>query len=483
MRKTATKTWARSVVFAAVIALVSTLHAADDTSRFFGTWKATFPYNGQTVTIVSFHDSNGFKNYFVLPSGNSPAGDGTFSAANGRYTTSAAAPNNAGTYRFINSDTILCTNAAGQSLTWKRDKTSQLPAQPEAAEPQAAPQPAAAPAAPAYDPSLPPEVNAGNAAVMRKDYNTAWRDYMPAAQQGNSDAQAAIGAMLFLHTNPPGTGFYLQCEKWLLASAKQGNPHGMDLLAQYYYATGVATAGGINPGINNAPIPPALRRQAEARFALARQWYERSVEKGDGYAMGYLAVMLDSGIGGPADPARAAELRAQMKQSSASGSTDRQFVKAATTDPETRAMAAAWQSGHYADALAAAKARAAKGDAAAEALLGRAYYEGVGVPRNYSTALSYLNPAVAQNNPDAMFILGLMYEWGRGVGQNLQKALDLFDRAAAMGQGYAKLEAGGMRMEGEAAAQVGRYRAQCASRGGVYDGETCTMGGMPFDPY
>jgi TPR repeat protein len=82
-----------------------------------------------------------------------------------------------------------------------------------------------------------------------------------------------------------------------------------------------------------------------------------------------------------------------------------------------------------------------------------------------------------------MFILGLLYERGRGVGQNLQKALDLFDRAAALGQGYAKLEAAGIRMEGEAAAQVGGYRTQCASRSGVYDGETCTMGGEPFDPY
>jgi hypothetical protein len=63
------------------------------------------------------------------------------------------------------------------------------------------------------------------------------------------------------------------------------------------------------------------------------------------------------------------------------------------------------------------------------------------------------------------------------------EALDLFDRAAVLGQGYAKLEAAGMRMEGEAAAQVAWYRAQCSSRGGIYDGETCTMGGMPFDPY
>jgi TPR repeat protein len=173
---------------------------------------------------------------------------------------------------------------------------------------------------------------------MRKDYNTAWRDYMPAAQKGNSDAQAAIGALLFLHRNhQPG---HQQC-------AHSPRP---------------APAGGsaLRPG---APV------------------VERSAEKGDRYAMGYLAVMLDSGIGGPANPARAAQLREQLKQSRDVGATDKQFVKTATADPETRAMAAAWQSGHYADALAAANARAVKGDAAADALLGRAYYEGVGVPK------------------------------------------------------------------------------------------------------
>jgi hypothetical protein len=77
--------------------------------------------------------------------------------------------------------------------------------------------------------------------------------------------------MLFNHLNPPGTGFYAQCEKWFLASANQGNVKGMDFLGQYYYATGVAIAGGINPLANHTPIPPALQQQAEGRFALARQ--------------------------------------------------------------------------------------------------------------------------------------------------------------------------------------------------------------------
>jgi hypothetical protein len=85
----------------------------------------------------------------------------------------------------------------------------------------------------------------------------------------------------------------------------------------------------------------------------------------------------------------------------------------AADDTGNLSITASWQSGHYAEALQNAQARAVQGDANAEALLGRAYYEGVGVSRNYSTALYWLNKAVAQNNADAMFILGLMYEWGR----------------------------------------------------------------------
>ena len=482
MRMRRTKDWAWLVVLTVSFGLAGSAQAADDTARFYGTWKATFPYNGQTVTMVSVHNNNGFANYFVLPSGYSPAGNGTFSAANGRYVTNAASPNNSGTYRFINNDAVICTNAAGQTLTWRREKTSQPQQQPQQ---QAAAAAAPAPSAEAagFNPAFPPETNAAIAAFNRKDYNTAWREFMVAAQRGDSEAEAGIGSMLMNHLNPPGTGYYAQCEKWLLASANQGNAKGMDFLGQYYYHSGVAIAGGINPGINTTPIPPALKQQAEQRFALAREWFERSAAKNDGYAMGQLAIMLDAGVGGPADPARAAQLREQLKHPNHLNYTDPNFVKKATADPGNLSITASWQAGHYAEALQNAQARATQGDANAEALLGRAYYEGVGVQRNYPTALYWLNKAVAQNNADAMFILGLMYEWGRGVHQDLQKALALFDRSAALGQGYARIEAAGMRMEGEAAAQAARYAAQCRSRGGYVDEGQCLLGGLSIDPY
>ena len=455
--------------------------AADDTARFYGTWEGNILYNNQTMTIVSVHNASGYRNYVRLPNGNTPAGDGTFFAADGKYRTSAEKPNDSGTYRFINNDTVVCTNAAGQTVTWKRATT---PAPAAIAPPPTPPPPTTPPAATAApDPSFPPETNSAIAAFNRKDYNTAWRDFMAAAQKGDSEAEAGVGSMLFHHLNPPGTGYYAQCEKWLLASANQGNAKGMDFLGQYYYATGVAIAGGINPGINNAPIPPALQKQADGKFVLARQWFERAVAKNDGYAMGNLAIMLDAGVGGPADRARAAQLREQIKHNNDPRYTDPDFIKRATGDPDNLAMKAAWQLGHYAEALQNAQDRAGKGDANAQALLGKAYYEGVGVARSYATALTWLNKASAQNNADAMFILGLMYEWGRGVTQDLQRAIGLFDKAATLGQRYAQMEAKGMRMEGAAAEQQARFAAVCRAAGGVTDGPLCLSGGMAIDPY
>jgi TPR repeat protein len=467
---------------ASLMALASAVYAADDTSRFNGTWQATFRYNGQMMTLVSVHDGHSYRNSWSAPTGDTPAGEGQFSAANGVWTSSAEAPNNYGTYQFLGADTVVCKNAVGQVLTWKRVKT------PATQQPSAASEPVAdtpSPDAMVIDPSLPADTQAAIKAFNHKDYPTAWHNFMASAQRGDAEAQAGVGAMLFKHLNPPGTGYYAQCEKWLLLSANQGNTKGMSFLAQYYYASGVSIAGGINPGVNNTPIPAAERQQAESRFKLSRQWFERAAAKNDIYAMGNLAILLDAGIGGPVDHDRAAQLRAQL-----SGNSDRNFVRRATADPGNQALTAAWQAGHYADALRDAQARAAKGDANAQALLGRAYYEGVGVTRDYSAALRWLNAAVAQNNADAMFFLGLMYEHGRGVQQDIPRSVDLFDRAAALGQGYARMEAKGMRLQGESnrIAALARRNSStediaCSTAGGVSVPGACLRGGETIDPF
>ncbi len=94
--------------------------AGDDTVGFYGTWTAQIRTNGQAMTLLSVHDSLGYRNFVVTATGNVPMDSGTFSAANGKYRSSAARPNDSGTYRFLDSETAVCTNAAGQTVTWKR---------------------------------------------------------------------------------------------------------------------------------------------------------------------------------------------------------------------------------------------------------------------------------------------------------------------------------------------------------------------------
>jgi hypothetical protein len=124
------KHWLRPYLKAALAAgligllgFAPAVHAAADTARFYGQWKTTVSSNGQTVTIISLHDASGFRNYVVTPTGLTFAGSGAFSAAHGIWFAASPAPNNGGTYRFVDNNTAICSNAVGQTVTWRRDNT------------------------------------------------------------------------------------------------------------------------------------------------------------------------------------------------------------------------------------------------------------------------------------------------------------------------------------------------------------------------
>lgn len=120
------------IVFAALILLAATARAGDDTTRFYGTWKTTVTANGQTVTIISVHDASGYHNVLKMPTGDVPV-NGTFHAADGKWSSNAPYPNNGGTYRFQDNDHVVATNAAGQTVTWLRDNSAGAAAKVDAA--------------------------------------------------------------------------------------------------------------------------------------------------------------------------------------------------------------------------------------------------------------------------------------------------------------------------------------------------------------
>lgn len=108
---------------AALFLFAAPARPSDDTARFYGTWTTTVKINGQSVLIVSVHDANGYRNVMKTAAGDVPV-DGTFHAADGKWSSNTPYPNNGGTYRFQDNDHIIATNAAGQTVTWVRDKTS-----------------------------------------------------------------------------------------------------------------------------------------------------------------------------------------------------------------------------------------------------------------------------------------------------------------------------------------------------------------------
>src|SRR5437899_10137564 len=62
--------------------------------------------------------------------------------------------------------------------------------------------------------------------------------------------------------------------------------------------------------------------------------------------------------------------------------------------------------------------KAEKGDASAQFSLGLIYYNGDGVPQDYSEAFKWFHEAAEQGVADAQFNLGVMYHEGHSVPQD-----------------------------------------------------------------
>ncbi len=76
-------------------------------------------------------------------------------------------------------------------------------------------------------------------------------------------------------------------------------------------------------------------------------------------------------------------------------------------------------------------ARAQRGDAHAQAMLGFRYANGFGVPQSYDVAVDWYLRSARQGDPDGQYLLGLMYDKGFGVDADVVKAYKWLDLAAA----------------------------------------------------
>jgi len=91
-----------------------------------------------------------------------------------------------------------------------------------------------------------------------------------------------------------------------------------------------------------------------------------------------------------------------------------------------------------ADQVPAITAKAEKGDADAQRMLGEAYAKGAGVKQDYKQAAQWYEKAATQSNAVAQASLGELYEAGQGLPRDEAKAAEWYRRAAEQGNSSAQ---------------------------------------------
>jgi TPR repeat protein len=314
VRKRRTRIWITTALATGMLlaGCARRAQAADDTARFYGAWISNYAYNGQMAIVESIHDGSGYRNYVRLPFSVTPAGNGSFSAANGRWSAAAAAPDNSGTYTFTDDNTAVCTNSAGQAVTWRRNDGA-LPAgitPPNYQQLMAAYQQAASTGAAWALTDIGVLSSAGLGAPL--DYQQAMSWFQKGAAAGDGTAMNSIG---FLYQNGAGVTKDLgQAMAWYQKAAAAGNTLGMDNVGMLYgNGLGVAinyqqamvwyqkAAAGVSTG--SALAMDSIGVLYEHGWGVAENlqqalaWYQKSANAGDAVAMGNVGYYYWKGQG------------------------------------------------------------------------------------------------------------------------------------------------------------------------------------------
>lgn len=111
------------------------------------------------------------------------------------------------------------------------------------------------------------------------------------------------------------------------------------------------------------------------------------------------------------------------------------------------------EEGAFQEAFAWYRRAAEKGDAQAQTNLGRLYFRGAGVERDYAAAAQWFGRAAEQGGAAARYYLGLAAEKGLGRERDLQQAAAWYRRAAEGGDTLANYRLGRLHYEGGLGAQ------------------------------
>ncbi|MGI3295902.1 tetratricopeptide repeat protein [Neisseria sp. SLRRB23] len=221
--------------------------------------------------------------------------------------------------------------------------------------------------------------------------------YKPLAEAGLPEAQVRLMYLLYASRH------FEEALKWAKTTAKNNNPHGQYLLAQYCQY-------GMPPDFETAHL---LYRKAAAQGLAAAQWQ--------------LGLQYRFGQGTPTDTTQAINhLRAAAQQG---------YIPAYTPLAELILPTAPDEAVHW------FQQAARENDHKAHAALADIYLQGKHLERNHELALHHAEAAAAERHPEGLRILGDIYRYGLGMASDKEKALHYYRQAAEAGSlsAYQKL--------------------------------------------
>ena len=252
-------------------------------------------------------------------------------------------------------------------------------------------------------------LDAGFDAMQREDWPRALREFRPAAEAGEAEAQTAMGILY-----QQGSGVkqdYAEAARWYRMAADQGQGDAQVFLA-FLYQDG---------------------RGVPKDMGLAARWYRAAADQGDATAQLELGLLYQNGDGVPRDLVAAAqwlERSAVQDDPVAQYYTGLNYYFGRGVDQD------------FDQAVGWFISAADQGHDGAEYQLGQCYEFGDGVPQDYAEAAFWYELAAEQGHARAQLALGYLYADGVGVAQDDAKAAAYYQMAADGGLADAQYELG-----------------------------------------
>ena len=207
-------------------------------------------------------------------------------------------------------------------------------------------------------------------ALERDDYETAYKLFLPLAEQGNVDGQRNLGMLHYLGLGVPKDS--KEAEKWWKLAAEQG-----DDFSQYELGL--------------------------MHFKEAEKWMKLSAEQGNADAQYDLGLMYLGELGGMQDKEEAEEW---MRLSAEQGNADAQFTLGLMHLGELgETEDYPGETEDHKEAEKWIKLSAEQKNADAQCLLGDMYLEGMGVTEDYAEAIKWWKLAAEQGHERAKYNL------------------------------------------------------------------------------